>query len=290
MADTGPSCFKVLRSTRSGDVLIVSAPDPRIRVAGVWSLNVDFAEQLAGADENRDYWTIVSDSDEAGALCAESVTALGEFRAPGDVSPNAPSGRVREWLEGGSENLTSCQSKPSWRLSVTEMLRESGLASFDPKLPDGTTDWKAIMEAAERFEHSSLGLPQAPPGHVPLAAPEVTNGEVDSRRDDSDEPMIRRFADLHMKSMRENRPKTYRALLASGDLDEVALGVGRTATAMWKSMVESAYAEANAATSPQEKAGILNAAQWTATSEVMREVVLVPDAMTDRAMREGGYR
>ena len=109
------------------------------------------------------------------------------------------------------------------------------------------------------------------------------------QNDDTDEPMIRRFADQHIRSMKENRPRTYRRLRDSGHLDEVALEVGRTATEMWKSLTEASLAESNRATTSEEKAGIEHAAQMIATSEVMREVVLVPDAETENAMREG-YR
>lgn len=81
-----------------------------------------------------------------------------------------------------------------------------------------------------------------------------------------------------------------RSLRDSGHLAGYLKDVGQQAEGRYLELMEPAMLETANMQDSQEMARILETARLTAEADVMRELVLVPDPDTERAMKEGGYR
>lgn len=114
--------------------------------------------------------------------------------------------------------------------------------------------------------------------------PEADEGEDE---DEELDPLAASFARKHLRSMEDNQPERYKALMASPGRQEYLDAVGNQALDLYESIMNPVIAQTGPMKDVNEKVGRLEAARMRAESEVMREIVLVPDEETERAMRDG---
>lgn len=90
--------------------------------------------------------------------------------------------------------------------------------------------------------------------------------------------LVARYAAEHRRSLEASRPDLYQAMKAQGTLDAHCRSVGESAATLYDALTEASHREAAPLQSFEAKLSILDSARVQADSQVMREVVLVPEA------------
>lgn len=95
-----------------------------------------------------------------------------------------------------------------------------------------------------------------------------------------DEPTTESFRLQHRKSLEQNRPDLLAELRSSGDLPQHLQKVGVEAKEMYDRLVRDALGQPGGRWTEGQ-------ARQMAMETVLQEIVLVPDAETSKAMRDG---